>query len=304
MADASPATTPADASDPARTIAFQGALAAYSDLACRNRFPGLTTLPCGSFEDLFEAVTSGRAAYAMIPIENSIAGRVADIHRLIPDSGLKIIGEHFERVRHQLLVMPGVKAGDVKTVHSHVHALGQCGKAIRRLGAKAVVEADTAGSAAMLAEGKQRDRAVIASSLAADIYGLEILERDIEDADHNTTRFVIMTLEEDRPAADPVDGVTPHVVTSFIFRVRNIPAALYKAMGGFATNGINMTKLESYMVGGDFVATQFYADVEGHPDDLPLKLALEELEFFAREVRIMGVYPAHPYRYINREAAE
>ena len=296
-------TQPIDhVADKTRTglIAFQGAPGAYSDLACRNRFPAMSTLPCRSFEDLFEAVSSGRAELGMIPIENTIAGRVADIHRLIPDSGLKIVGEHFERVRHQLLVMPGVKREDILTVHSHVHALGQCGRIIRQLGASAVVEADTAGSAAMLAEGGERDRAVIASSLAAGIYGLEVLIPDVEDADHNTTRFVIMTRHEQRPLADPAHEITPQVITSFVFRVRNIPAALYKAMGGFATNGVNMTKLESYMVGGDFVATQFYADIEGHPDDIPVKLAMEELDFFARELHIMGVYPAHPFRYQMR----
>ena len=291
------------ASQPDQTIAFQGALGAYSDLACRQRFPEMTTLPCRSFEDMFNAVTSGRARLAMIPIENTIAGRVADIHRLIPGSGLKIIGEHFARVRHQLLAMPGAKPEDVKTVHSHVHALGQCGKIIAELGATAVIEADTAGSAAMLAEGKQRDRAVIASSLAAETYGLEIIAADIEDADHNTTRFVIMTKDENvgsLPSADDMVEITPNIVTSFVFRVRNIPAALYKALGGFATNGVNMTKLESYMLNGDFVATQFYADIEGHPDDRLVALALEELNFFAAELNIMGVYEAHPYRYQNR----
>ena len=286
---------------PKQTIAFQGAPGAYSDMACRERFPDMATLPCASFEDTFEAVRSGKAALAMIPIENSIAGRVADIHRLMPDSGLTITGEHFSRVNHQLLVMPGVTRADIKTVHSHVHALGQCGKIIAALGAQPVIEADTAGSAALLAEGKQRNRAVIASSLAADIYGLEILESDIEDADHNTTRFVIMTAgEAEEPLSNPSPHVTPNTVTSFVFRVRNIPAALYKAMGGFATNGINMTKLESYMLGGDFHATQFYADIEGHPWDRPVALALEELGFFAAELKVMGVYEAHPYRYEKR----
>ncbi|HEY1257962.1 MAG TPA: prephenate dehydratase [Stellaceae bacterium] len=276
--------------DPSRTISFQGAPGAYSDLACRNVFPDMATLPCAQFEDAFAAVRERRAALAMIPIENSVAGRVADIHHLMPDSGLYIIGEHFERVRHQLLAVPGASLATIRTVRSHVHALSQCRKLIRALGLTPVVAADTAGAAAEIAAHSDPSVAAIASELAGRVYGLATLKENIEDADHNTTRFLIMS----RDALRPPRG-TP-TVTTFLFRVRNVPAALYKAMGGFATNGVNMTKLESYMVGGAFSATQFYADVEAHPDDRPLSLALEELAFFSREVKILGVYPAHPAR--------
>jgi prephenate dehydratase len=276
--------------DPEQTIAFQGAPGAYSDLACRRVFPAMTTLPCGGFEDAFAAVRDGEAALAMMPIENSVAGRVADIHHLMPHSGLYIIGEHFERVEHHLLAIPGTSLDTVRVVRSHVHALGQCRNFIRERGLTPVVAADTAGSAAEVAERRDRTIAAIASELAGQIYGLVSLAQNIEDAEHNTTRFMIMSREPKRARRG---GLT---VTTFVFNVRNVPAALYKALGGFATNGVNMTKLESYMVGGQFTATQFYADVEGHPEDRPLKLALEELEFFSTEVNILGVYPAHPVR--------
>jgi len=280
--------------DPSRTIAFQGAPGAYSDLACRTAYSDWTTLPCGSFEGAFGAVEEGRAALGMIPIENSLAGRVADIHHLLPGTGLHIIGEHFQRVRHQLLAPKGATLQTIKRVRSHVHALGQCRKAFKRLGLEAIVHADTAGAAADLAQSQNIEEAAVASTLAADIYDLQILERDIEDASHNTTRFIVLSREPARPPP-PADS-DDKVVTTFIFRVRNVPAALFKALGGFATNGVNMTKLESYMVEGEFTASQFYADVEGHPDQASLRNALEELEFFSREVRILGVYPAHPFR--------
>jgi prephenate dehydratase len=276
--------------DPVRTIAFQGAFGAYSDLACRRVFPELATLPCNQFEDAFGAVQEARAALAMIPIENSVAGRVADIHHLMPGSTLHIIGEHFERVNHQLLALPGATLETVRSVRSHVHALSQCRKLIRSLGLEPVVAADTAGAAAEVAARGDPSIAAIASELAGQIYGLVSLKENIEDAEHNTTRFLIMSREPRRPPRG-----TPSV-TTFLFRVRNVPAALYKALGGFATNGVNMTKLESYMLGGAFAATQFYADVEAHPEDRPLALALEELGFFSREVKILGVYPAHPLR--------
>ena len=272
-------------------IAFQGLPGAYSDLACRTVFPDMETLPCAAFEDVFAAVHDGKARLAMIPVENSVAGRVADIHHLLPASGLHIIGEHFQRVNHQLLVLPGTKMEDLKTVHSHVHALSQCRKILREHKLKAVVHADTAGAAKELSEKRDPTMGAIASTLAAETYGLEILRDNIEDEEHNTTRFLIMAMDPIDP--DPADGL---VVTSFVFRVRNVPAALYKALGGFATNGVNMTKLESYMVQGQFVATQFYADIEGHPDQTPVRLALEELGFFSREVKILGVYPAAPLR--------
>ncbi|WNK00488.1 prephenate dehydratase [Thalassospiraceae bacterium LMO-JJ14] len=275
---------------PDKLIAFQGAPGANSDIACRTAYPDMTSLSCDTFADAFAAVQNGEAKLAMIPIDNTVAGRVADIHHLLPDSGLHIIGEHFERINHQLLVLPGTKIGQVKEVHSHVHALNQCRNLIRELGVKAVVHADTAGAAADIAAWKDKTKASISSRLAAEVYGLEILRSDIEDAEHNTTRFVVLSRDSLQPA--PGSGDT---ITSFVFRVRNIPASLYKAMGGFATNGVNMIKLESY-VGEGFVIAQFYAEVEGHPEDAGLKLALEELGFFSTEVNILGVYPANAYR--------
>ena len=277
--------------EPHRTIAFQGALGAYSDLACRTTRPELRTLPCRTFEDAFAAVRDGLAALAMIPIENSVAGRVADIHHLLPDSGLHIIGEHYQRVNHHLLGVPGAKLAEVTHVHSHVHALNQCRGLIRELGLEPVVRVDTAGAAAEVAAAADRSQAVIASELAGETYGLVSLRANIEDAEHNTTRFLIMAREPVVP--HPKSGPC---MTSFVFRVRNVPAALYKALGGFATNGVNMTKLESYLVGGRFNAAQFYAEVEGHPDHRSLRLAFEELGFFSREVRILGVFPQHSYR--------
>ena len=271
-------------------IVFQGLAGAYSHLACREAYPHMEPSPCVSFEAAFEA-EEGEAALAMIPIENSVAGRVADIHHLLPDSGLHIVAEHFQRVSHQLLVIKGASIDGLETVRSHIHALPQCRKLIQELGLAPLVHADTAGAAADLAASGDRSAAVIASSLAAETYGLEILRSDIEDADNNTTRFVVMA----REPADPLPGDGP-VMTTFVFRVRNVPAALYKALGGFATNNVNMVKLESYMTDGAFTATQFYADIEGHPSDTPVRLALEELGFFTRSVKVLGVYPANPFR--------
>lgn len=279
------------ASDADHLIAFQGYPGAYSHLACREAYPDLEALPCDSFEDAFDAVKSGRAHLAMIPIENSLAGRVADIHTLMPDSGLFIVAEHFQRVNHCLLAVPGTAVGDLKSVHSHIQALSQCRNLIRDLGLGAEIEADTAGSAKDIAARADKAHAAIASDLAGEIYGLDVLRRDIEDADHNTTRFVVLSRTARRP--EPGDGPA---MTSFVFQVRNVPSALYKAMGGFATNNVNMTKLESYQVGGSFSATQFYADVEGHADDKNVGLALEEIHFFTSKLKILGVYPAHPFR--------
>ena len=272
-------------------IAFQGLPGAYSDMACRAVFPEMETLPCASFEDMFQAVHDGDAELAMVPIENSVAGRVADIYHLLPNAGLHIIGEHYQRVNHRLLAPKGATLETLKTVHSHVHALSQCRKMFRELGLKPVVHADTAGSAKEVAELNDPTRGAIASELASEIYGLETLRKEVEDDDHNTTRFLVMALEPIDP--ELADGPT---VTTFIFRVRNVPAALYKALGGFATNGVNMTKLESYMVGGAFSATEFYADIDGHPEQTSVRLAMEELGFFSREVKILGVYPADPRR--------
>ena len=277
--------------DPADRIAFQGLAGAYSHLACNQAYGHLDPLPCVSFEATFEAVANDVAALAMIPIENSVAGRVADIHHLLPESGLHIIAEHFQRVTHQLLVVKGATIEGLKTIHSHVHALPQCRMLIQELGLEPLVHADTAGAAAELAASGDRSAAVIASTLAAETYGLDILRSGVEDADNNTTRFVIMAKEP----ADPEPGDGP-VMTTFVFRVRNVPAALYKALGGFATNGVNIVKLESYMTDGAFTATQFYADIEGHPSDEPVRLAFEELGFFTRTVKLLGVYPANPFR--------
>ncbi len=272
-------------------IAFQGEPGANSHIAIVEAYPDAVPMPCPTFEDALAAISSGEADLGMIPIENSIAGRVADIHHLLPASGLFIIGEWFLPIRHQLMAPRGARLTDIKTVESHVHALGQCRRIIRKLGIKPIVAADTAGSARTVAERGDKTCASLASRLAADIYGLDILAEDVEDESHNTTRFVVLAKEAKwaRPGPGPL-------VTSFVFQVRNIPAALYKAMGGFATNGVNMTKLESYMVDGNFTATQFYADVDGHPDDTRLSFALEELKFFSKELRILGVYPAHPFR--------
>jgi prephenate dehydratase len=276
-------------------IAYQGEPGANSHIACADNFPDMTPLPCPTFEDAFTALQEGTAELGMIPIENSIAGRVADIHNLLPASGLHIVGETFLPIHFQLLAVPGGRIDDLRSVHSHVHALGQCRNIIRRLKLKPIVASDTAGSAREVAEWADKSRASLATKLAGEIYGLETLASDVEDEKHNTTRFVVLS----KTAQWAPAGNGP-VVTTFVFRVRNVPAALYKALGGFATNSVNMTKLESYMVEGEFSATQFLADVDGHPDDPPLKRALEELDFFSREVRILGVYPAHRFRVETR----
>ena len=273
------------------TVSFQGRPGAYSDLACHTALPGEPTLPCDTFEATIEAVRSGAARLAMLPCENSLAGRVPDIHALLPGSGLHIVGEHFQRVEHCLLGVPGAAVGDVRRVHSHAVALGQVRLILRELGAEAVVQADTAGSAQMVAAWGRREDAAIASALAAETYGLQVLRANVEDAAHNTTRFYIAAAE----ASWPPPGA-PGTVTTFIFRVRNVPAALYKGLGGFATNGVNMTKLESYMLAGQFTATQFLCDVDGHPEQPALARAMEELAFFSREVRVLGVYPGSAFR--------
>jgi prephenate dehydratase len=272
-------------------IAFQGEPGANSDTASREKYPGMTPVPCDTFEDVFNALKTGTVDLAMIPIENSVAGRVADIHHLMPHSNSFIIAEYFLPIHFQLMVKKGVAMESIETVYSHIHALGQCRNIIRRNNWKAVVGGDTAGSARMVSERDDRTIAALAPELAAQLYDLQILEKNVEDEDHNTTRFIVLSNDEIRAEHDNGD-----VITSFIFQVRNIPAALYKAMGGFATNGVNMTKLESYQIGGNFFATQFYADVEGHPEDKSVQLALEELRFFCDEFRILGVYPASPFR--------
>ena len=281
-------------------IAFQGEPGANSDEACRTHFPDYEPLPCATFEDAFEAIKSGAAALGLIPVENSLAGRVPDVHHLLPGSGLRIIGERFKPIRFQLMVNKGGRLADVKTVSSMAIALHQCKGSLKKLGVAMEAVGDTAGAARALAQHPDPSRGAIAPALAAEIYGLDILMRDIEDERHNTTRFLVMTADK----APPPPPFTSRCITSFCFKVKNIPAALYKAMGGFATNGVNMTKLESYMIGGNFFATMFYADIEGHPDDHNVTLALKELEYFSKETKILGVYPAHPYRATFKEAAE
>ncbi|NTE84988.1 prephenate dehydratase [Agrobacterium rubi] len=275
------------------SIAFQGDFGANSDMACRDVFPQLDPLPCPTFEDAFNALENGGADLAMIPIENTLAGRVADIHHLLPESRLHIIAEYFMPIRFQLMVLPGVQKDEIKTVHSHIHALGQCRKIIRSNGWKPVVAGDTAGAAKQVSELGDRSMAALAPRLASDLYGLDILAENVEDSENNVTRFVVLSRDEDWVKRTSPEEV---IVTTFVFNVRNIPAALYKAMGGFATNGINMTKLESYQLGGKFVATQFYADIEGHPEDESVRHALEELRFFSEKVRILGVYKGHAMR--------
>ena len=273
-------------------IVFQGEIGAYSHLACRQFYPDMTPKPCASFADAFKAVQSGEAKLAMIPVENTVAGRVSDIYHLLPEGGLHIIGENYLPVHHQLLAVKGAKIGDIKTAQSHPMALGQVRKRLTTLGIKPVVDTDTAGAARAVSELGDKSVAAVASTVAGETYGLDVLAADIEDAAHNTTRFLILA---DEPLNIPVDNGP--VVTSFVFKVRSVPSALYKALGGFATNGINMTKLESYMVGGSFSAAQFYADVEAHPDEVAMKHALEELAFFTESVTILGTYPADPLRH-------
>ncbi|MEM5516528.1 prephenate dehydratase [Henriciella sp. AS95] len=273
-------------------IAYQGEPGANSHIACKETYPGMEPVACKTFEDVIAMVERGDADLAMIPVENTIAGRVGDIHHLLPGTSLHIIAEHFMPIRFQLMALKGTPISEVKTAHSHIMALGQCRRFLREHAIEAVIAADTAGAARIVAETGDPSVAAIAPELAAEVYDLEILARNIEDAEHNTTRFVIMSPEP--VEHDHSDGPT---VTAFLFQVRNIPAALYKAMGGFATNGVNMTKLESYQVDGSFTATQFYAEIEGHPDERSVQLALEELGFFSTSLKIIGVFPSHPDRF-------
>ncbi len=274
-------------------IAFLGESGSYSDLACRSATPDYTPLPCASFEDILQAVYDGEATLAILPVENSIAGRIADVHALMPNSGLNIIGEHYQPIIHHLLGMPGAKLEDIKTVHSHEQPLSQCREWLKERGLNTIHKASTTAAATQLANNlKDKSIGVIASSVAGEIYGLESLAQDIADLKNNTTRFLLVSKAAVRP-----DVGTAKCMTSIIFRVRSVPAALYKALGGFATNGVNITKLESYLVGGKFEAAQFYIDVEGHPEETSMINALEELKFFAHELTIMGTYPASPFRH-------
>lgn len=267
-------------------IAFQGELGAYSHQACAQARPDFVPVPCQTFEDVVEMTRSGEVDLGMLAVENSTYGRVADVHSLLPRAGLHIVDEAFVRVHVNLLGVKGATLGDVREAHGHVVILPQCAGFLREHGIKGRVSSDNARAAREVAEWGDISRAALASELAAEIYGLDVLARHIEDHKNNTTRFLVMAREAD------LTRRSERMITTFVFRVRNIPAALYKAMGGFATNGVNMTKLESYMVGGSFTATEFYADIEGHPEDANVKLALEELGYFTSEFRILGVYPA------------
>lgn len=273
----------------AQKIAFQGAAGAYSDLACRTLFPNLETIPCETFEDAFQSVREGKTDLAMIPVDNTLAGRVADVHHLMPGSELFIIAEHFQPIRHALLGVKGAKIKDLKDVHSHVHAIPQCRKLIKDLKLSAHIHADTAGAAEEIANKQDITQAAIASELAAEIYDLDILQKDVQDENHNTTRFLVLSPEPETPEE------IHNIITSLIFEVRNIPAALYKCLGGFATNNLSLSKLESY-VDPNFQAAKFFCDVEGHPESPEFQLALEELGFYAEDVKFLGAYPAAAFR--------
>lgn len=282
-------------SQSAKKVSFQGFKGANSDMASRALVPGCETLPCLTFEDAFRAVQDGKADLAVIPVDNNLAGRVADVHHIIPRSGLSITAEYFMPIRFALMALPGVQASDLKHVYSHVHAFPQCRDVVKRLGLQTHIHADTAGAAADVAQWGKRDTAALAPALAAGIYGLDIIEDNVQDTDANTTRFLLFSPTHEVPPYDK----DAHVVTSLIFRVRNIPAALYKAMGGFATNGLNVVKIESY-VDELFQAAQFYCEVEGHPDEHLMQLALKELGFFAEEYKLLGTYAAHEFRKNQR----
>lgn len=273
-------------------IAFQGKPGAYSHLACLEAFPAMETLPCLTFADAFDAVKNGKAQLAMIPIDNSIAGRVADIHHLLPRAGLHIIAEHFVAIDHCLLGLKGAKSCDIHQVFSHVHALPQCKKLIKKMRLTPVAYGDTAMAVEHVATLGDKTKGAIASSLAAKIYGLKILQKNIADEKNNTTRFIVLSRKPSIPKRKK--GV--EYMTSFVFGARNIPAALYKTLGGFATNGINMVKIESYLMPGRFQAAEFYCEVEGHPEDKGLHQALEELAYFGRDISILGTYEKNNFR--------
>lgn len=274
-------------------ISYQGEAGSNSNMACTQRFPDMQAVPCASFEDAFAMVETGEAELAMIPIENSLAGRVADIHVLLPESNLQIVGEHYLRIRFDLLGLPGSSVGEATEVHSHIHALGQCRKIIREHQLTPVIAGDTAGSAREVRDWNDPTKLSLAPPLAAELYGLEVLASSVEDDPTNTTRFVVLARKQELPTRSELPETA---VTTLVFQVRNVPSALYKALGGFATNGVNITRLESYMVGSSFAATTFMIDIEGHPEDLPVRLALEELEFFTWEIKILGTYAASEHR--------
>ena len=277
-------------SDTTIKIAFQGVLGAYSHQACFEAYPEANVLPCNSFQAAIDAVSMGNADLAMLPVENSTYGRVADIHQLLPNSGLHIIGEHYVRVHINLLGLQGSKLSDIKSAMSHTVLLGQCRNYLKEHNIESITGVDTAGSAEIVSKNQNLNQAALASELAGKIYGLDVLARHIEDESNNTTRFLVMS-----PNSKSVKIKENRIKTSLVFRVRNIPAALYKAMGGFATNGVNMVKLESYMVDGSFTATQFYLDIIGHPDEPAVKRAMEELSYFTTDIKILGVYESGEY---------
>ncbi|MDC0505816.1 prephenate dehydratase [Amylibacter sp.] len=277
-------------SDTTLKIAFQGVLGAYSHQACFEAYPEANVLPCNSFQAAIDAVSMGNADLAMLPVENSTYGRVADIHQLLPNSGLHIIGEHYVRVHINLLGLQGSKLSDIKSAMSHTVLLGQCRNYLKEHNIESITGVDTAGSAEIVSKNQNLNQAALASELAGKIYGLDVLARHVEDESNNTTRFLVMS-----PNTKSVKIKENRIKTSLVFRVRNIPAALYKAMGGFATNGVNMVKLESYMVDGSFTATQFYLDIIGHPDEPAVKRAMEELSYFTTDVKILGVYESGEY---------
>lgn len=274
-------------------ITFQGAMGAYSHIACTELFPKAEYIPSDTFEQAMELVDIGEADYAVIPVENSFAGRVSDVHFLLPQTDLTILGEHFLRVEHQLLALPNAKLEDIEAAASHPQALAQCSEFLKAHQIKALSRIDTAKSCERIVEMQDKTRAAIASKLAAEIYGLNILASNIENDGNNTTRFLIMGKEKQMPKDDG-----SKFITSLVFKVKNIPAALYKTLGGFATNGVNITKLESYVIGGNFVSAQFYVEIEAHPESREFKLALEELKFYSESVHFLGTYKAHPRRYL------
>ncbi|MGB6231129.1 MAG: prephenate dehydratase [Litorimonas sp.] len=279
-------------------IVYQGEPGAYSHLACREHYPALDPWPCVSFAQAFARVRSGEADRAMIPVENTVAGRVSDIYHLLPEGGLSIVAERYQPIRHQLLGLPGASVDAVEVARSHPMALGQVRKALQERDIQAVADVDTAAAARKVAERGDPTVAAVASQVAAEVYGLEVLAPDIQDSGSNTTRFIVLA----RDAVIPPRG-NDAVVSSYVFRLRSVPSALYKALGGFATNGLNLTKLESYMVGGGFTAAQFYCDVEGHPDSDAMRHALEELAFFTEDIRHLGTYPADPKRFSSDVSA-
>ena len=272
-------------------FSFQGINGAYSELAGRNIFPEADSLACATFEEMFQTVREGKANVAIVPIENSQAGRVADTQRLIPDSELKIVREYFLEIKHNLLVVPGTKMSDIKRIYSHEQGIAQCRNKIIELNKEMIIVADTAGAAKKIAELNSKEDAAVASELASRIYKLEILESNFQDVSTNVTRFLVMASK-----LNPLDPNDDNLITTLVYTVRSIPASLYKCLGGFASNGVNITKLESYVHPQGFDVAQFYIDFEGHPEQTSVKLALEEMKFFCKHMNILGIYKKSEFR--------